>query len=77
MWFTPKVFVNPKYITSNFSIFFCFAAVTVRSKIKQIKTYDKLSLSTKKETLDLISSIDNNKATRINNIPVNILKLTK
>ena len=81
--------INPNDIANQFNKFFCFVAPTIQSNIKpNFKSFDHylnepckesflISPRTKNEILEIISSLDYNKAIGINSIPIQILKLAK
>ena len=80
---------NPDDIVNQFNNFFCSIAPTIQSNIKpNFKSFDNyltepckesflISSCTKNEVLEIISSLDYNKAIGINSIPIKILKMTK
>ena len=80
---------NPNDIANQFNNFFCSVAPTIQSNIKpNFKSFDQyltepckesflISPCTKNEILEIISSLDYNKAVGINSIPIKILKLAK
>ena len=80
---------NPNDIANQLNNFFCYVAPTIRSNIKpNFKFFDHyltepckesflISPSTKNEIIEIISSLDYNKAMGINSIPIMILKLAK
>ena len=81
--------INPNDIANQFNKFFCFVAPTIQSNIKpNFKSFDHyltepckesflIFSRTKNEILEIISSLDYNKAIGINSIPIQILKLAK
>ena len=80
---------NPNDIANQFNNFPCSFASTIQSNIKpNFKSFDhyltepcknsfRISSCTKNETLEIISTLDYNKAISINSIPIKILKLAK
>ena len=86
---TNFLLINVIYIANQFNNIFCYVAPTIQSNIKlNFKSFDQfltepckesflISPCTKNEILEIISSLDYNKAARINSIPINILKLAK
>ena len=80
---------NPNDIANQFNNFFCSVAPSIQSNIKpNFKSFDHyltvpckesflISLCTKNEILEMISSLDYNKAIGINSIPMKILKIAK
>ena len=80
---------NPNDIANQFNNSFCSVAPTIQSNTKpNFKSFDQyltepckesflISPCTKNEILEIISSLDYNKAVGINTIPINILKLVK
>ena len=80
---------NPNDITNQLNNFFCSIAPTIQSNVKlnfkyfhhyltePCKESFLISPCTKNEILEIISSLDYNKAVGINSIPIKILKLAK
>ena len=80
---------NANDIANQFNNFFCSPASTVQSNVKpSFKSFDQyltepckesflISLCTKNEIVEIVSSLDYNKAVGINSIPIKVLKLAK
>ena len=86
---TNFLLINVIYIANQFNNIFCYVAPTIQSNINlNFKSFDQfltepckesflISPCTKNEILEIISSLDYNKAVGINSIPIKILKLAK